>query len=75
MSDGKSTADLITEILECDCSVDDAIEIEQRLFSRLTAENARLRAALERIAYQHGSPNEHIDYLAGIAREALGGEE
>ena len=33
--------------------------------------NNILREALERIAYQQGSPNDHIDYLAGIAREAL----
>lgn len=37
----------------------------------LEKENSILREALERIAYQHGSPNENIDYLAGIATEAL----
>ena len=36
--DGRSTADFIGDMLGCDCSVYDAIAIEQKLFSKLTAE-------------------------------------
>lgn len=49
MSDGQNSADIIGKQLECYCSVDDAIEIEQRLFTKLTSENTRYREALERI--------------------------
>lgn len=37
MSDGQNTQRFISELLDVDCSIDEAIEIEQRLFSNLTS--------------------------------------